>query len=223
MAIVDGSTAILEAAGLNGVCTDENLTVVKAFGNTKNYLKDENFISDLCELLPDDVSVIVKAAAHEALKSNKRVTLGELNFGREPSVNIVITPFFGGDAAGLQLLILFTSNKRKSNHSSLNTPGDLQLLTRQHLTSLEQELAEAKNNLQEAYGAINSSNENVQSLPETFLAIVMEMQPRNNKAFILHEVLQMEKVIKVNLPPLKISRPAAKRKIGFFDGRKDPN
>ena len=190
VAIVDGSTAILEAAGLNGVCTDENLTVVKAFGNTTNYLKDENFISNLCELLPDDVSVIVKAAAHEALKSNKRVTLGELNFGREPSVNIVITPFFGGDAAGLQLLILFTSNKRKSKHSSLNTPGDLQLLTRQHLTSLEQELAEAKNNLQEAYGAINSSNENVQSFNEELQSANEEMHSANEELQSVNEELQ---------------------------------
>ncbi len=43
--------------------------------------------------------------------------------------------------------------------------------------------------------------------PETFLAMVMEMQSRNNKAFIVHEVLQwgevMQKVIKVNLAPFK--------------------
>jgi hypothetical protein len=43
--------------------------------------------------------------------------------------------------------------------------------------------------------------------PEMFLAMVMEMQSRNNKEFSVHEVLQwgevMQKVIKVNLAPYK--------------------
>ena len=43
--------------------------------------------------------------------------------------------------------------------------------------------------------------------PEMFLAMVMEMQSRNNKEFSVREVLQwgevMQKVIKVNLAPYK--------------------
>lgn len=43
--------------------------------------------------------------------------------------------------------------------------------------------------------------------PEMFLAMVMEMQSRNNPVFVVHEVLQwgevMQKVIKVNLAPYK--------------------
>jgi hypothetical protein len=43
--------------------------------------------------------------------------------------------------------------------------------------------------------------------PEMFLAMVMEMQSRNNKEFSVQEVLQwgevMQKVIKVNLAPYK--------------------
>ncbi len=74
LAAYDGQTAVLEAAGLNGVCTDRHLTVLKAFGNTTPYLKSENFIFDFCYLLPDHVSVIVKAAAHQALESHQRVT-----------------------------------------------------------------------------------------------------------------------------------------------------
>ena len=103
LAANDGFTAILEAAGLNGVCTDQQLTVVKAFGDTTTYLKNENFIFDLSDLLPDSVSVIVKAAAHRALESNQRVTLNELNFGGlgQYLVNIVISPFLqGGQLTG---------------------------------------------------------------------------------------------------------------------------
>jgi hypothetical protein len=38
----DGQTAMLEAAGLNGVCTDRQLNVVRAFGNTTAYLNSVN-------------------------------------------------------------------------------------------------------------------------------------------------------------------------------------
>lgn len=41
--------------------------------------------------------------------------------------------------------------------------------------------------------------------PEMFLAMVMEFQSRNNKEFVVHEVLQwgevMQKMLKVNLSP----------------------
>jgi signal transduction histidine kinase len=187
----DGQTAMLQAAGLNGVCTDRRLNVVKAFGDTTAYLKDENFIVDLSVLLPDDVSVIVKAAAYRALESNQRVTLSELNFGgSRHSVNIVISPFFNGDAADRQLLVLFTTNKRKAKDKSLFAPGELQQLTRQHLASLEQELADAKNNLEAAYGAINASNENVQSFNEELQSANEEMHSANEELQSVNEELQ---------------------------------
>lgn len=191
----DGQAAILEAAGLNGVCTDEHLIVVKAFGDTTDYLKEENFIFDLSILLPDEVAPIVKAAAHQALKSGQRVTLSDLNFGNKKqhnqhSVNIVVSPFFTVDAAAPQLLILFTANKKKPKNKSLIMLADVQQLTKQHLASLEQELAKAKNNLEEAYELINSSNESVQSFNEELQSANEEMHSANEELQSVNEELQ---------------------------------
>ena len=184
-------TTILQAAGLNGVCTDQYLTVVKAFGDTTAFLKNENFISDLSDLLPDDVSVIVKAAAHKALKLQERVTISELNFGgSEHSVNIIISPFVAHESTARQLLVLFTSNKRKTKDISLVTKDGIQQLTRQHLAGLERELSDAKNNLEAAYGLINSSNENIQSFHEELQSANEEMHSANEELQSVNEELQ---------------------------------
>ena len=184
-------TTILQAAGLNGVCTDQYLTVVKAFGDTTAFLKNENFISDLTDLLPDDVSIIVKAAAHKALKLQERVTISELNFGgSEHSVNIIISPFVTHESTARQLLVLFTSNKRKTKDISLVTKDGIQQLTRQHLAGLERELSDAKNNLEAAYGLINSSNENIQSFHEELHSANEEMHSANEELQSVNEELQ---------------------------------
>ena len=186
----DGQTAVLEAAGLNGVCTDQHLNVVKAFGDTTAYLKNENFIVDLSELLPDDVSVLVKAAAHQALESQQRVTLSALNFGGGQSVNIIISPFFTAEPAERRLLVGFTANKRKAKGKYLAAPAEMEQLTRQYLAGLERELAEAKKNLESAYGTINSSNENIQSYHEELQSANEEMHSANEELQSVNEELQ---------------------------------
>jgi signal transduction histidine kinase len=186
----DGQTAVLEAAGLCGVCTDQQLTVVKAFGNTADFLKNENFNFKLSELLPDEVAMLVKAAAHQALKSHQRVTLSDLDFDGKYSVSMVISPYLGGGLGGQQLLILFTSNKRKPKNKSLIAPGDIRQLNLAHLVNLEQELVEAKSSLQAAYELVNASNENIQSFHEELQSANEEMHSANEELQSVNEELQ---------------------------------
>ncbi|MEO8949233.1 MAG: ATP-binding protein [Mucilaginibacter sp.] len=113
-----------------------------------------------------------------------------MNFGGGQIVNIIISPFVTGEAAYQQLLVLFSTNKRKSRDRSLIAPGGMQLLTRQHLASLERELAEAKNNLEVARNAINSSNENVQSFNEELQSANEEMHSANEELQSVNEELQ---------------------------------
>ncbi|MGY4538583.1 sensor histidine kinase [Mucilaginibacter gilvus] len=183
-------TMFLEAAGLNGVSTDQNLLVLKAFGDTTCYLKDDNFNFNLNELLPNEVAMFVKAAAHKAITSKQRVTLHDLNFEGNHSVNIVINPVFNGDMKAQQLLILFTKNKKKLKDNSLIGPGDMKQLTREHLASLEQELADAKSNLEAAYESINFSNENIQAYNEELQSANEEMQSANEELQSVNEELQ---------------------------------
>jgi len=191
----DQQTAVLEAAGLIGVCTDEHLTVLKAFGDTATFLKNDNFNFQLSELLDEEIAAIVKAAAHQALKTNQKVILNNLNFHGEglldkSSINININPFFIEGTKEQQLLILFSSNKRKNKSNAFAESSNHNHLSLKYLDSLEQELAKAKINLETAYELVNSSNENVQSFNEELQSANEEMQSSNEELQSVNEELQ---------------------------------
>lgn len=196
VAIVDDiNLAILEESGFNGICTDKNLIVIKSLGDTSAYLKNENFNFNLNDLLPANVSITFKAAAHKALKLNQRVVLRRLNFKNngQPGnhlVNIVIKPFYIGKSTDQLLLILFTENTGKAKEENIIQHGDIKQLTTQHLMSLEKELAEAKESLEIAYERIESSNENMQSFNEELQSANEEMQSANEELQSVNEELQ---------------------------------
>ncbi len=190
----DDQTSVLEAAGLTGVCTDEHLTVVKAFGDTSIYLKNENFNFELGELLPNNVAMVVKAVAYKALKLNQKMELNDLDFQINELhhlVDMVISPFINPGYKGQQLLIIFSTNKRKiRNNKSLIASGDLKKLSMEYLSSLEHELTEVKINLEEAYELLNSSNENIQSFNEELQSANEEMHSSNEELQSVNEELQ---------------------------------
>ncbi len=191
----DEQTAVLEATGLIGVCTDQYLTVLKAFGDTAIFLKKDNFNFQLSDLLNEKVAAIVKAGAHQALKSNQKVTLNNLKFNdegliAENTVNININPFVVKGSKVQQLLILFSSSKRKTKGNFLAESINYNHLGLNYLNSLEQELAKAKINLEVAYELVNSSNENVQSFNEELQSANEEMQSSNEELQSVNEELQ---------------------------------
>jgi two-component system CheB/CheR fusion protein len=191
----DMNMAILEESGFSGICIDENLIVVRSFGNTAAYLKNENFNHNLNDLLPDEVSITFKAAVHKALKLHERVVLNGMGFKGtglpgNRLVNIVIKPFFVGKTADQLLLVLFTENKGKAKDKNIIVHADIKQLTRQHLISLEKELSEAKDNLEIANERIESSNENMQSFNEELQSANEEMQSANEELQSVNEELQ---------------------------------
>lgn len=191
----DSQTAVLEAAGLCGICTDEHLKVLKSFGDTTAYLKNENFVFALIDLLPGKkMSGIVRSGAHEALKTSRPVMLRELDFGtdtgNQQSVNIMISPLASGNVANRQLLILFSTNKRSGKEKLLRPAKNNRQLAQLHLNSLEQELAETKSKIQGAFGLINSSNENIQSFNEELQSANEEMHSTNEELQSVNEELQ---------------------------------
>lgn len=196
MAVVEKMNLIvLEESGLRGICTDENLTVIQTFGNPAIYLKDEMFNFNLNELLPDNIAITFKAAAHKALQLDQKVTLDHLTFGSKNSalarvVDLIIQPFHTGQSTEKLLLILFKEKKGKARNESLIKDADIDQLTKEHLISLEKELAELKHKLELAYELIDSSNENMQSFNEELLSANEEMQSANEELQSVNEELQ---------------------------------
>jgi len=182
-------SALLKEAAFNGVCTDENLSVVQSFGNTKPYLKNINFNHDLNDLLPEHIAVIFKAAAHKALKLNEKVVLDGLSLADKPAT-IVLSPFAVTGSGERLLLVLFTESIVITAGKNVIHAEDINEVTGEHLVSLEQEVAQLKHSLAIAQTQIAASNENMQSFNEELQSANEEMQSANEEMQSSNEELQ---------------------------------
>jgi two-component system CheB/CheR fusion protein len=189
------SAAVFEASGFVGVCTDENLIVVQSFGDTSPYLKNINFNHNLNDLLPEDISIVFKAAAHKALKLNEKVILNKLNLPKKHkskvrTVTIKISPFYIEKTEERLLIIEFTETIIKAQEKNIINAVDINEVTKEHVISLEQENAELKQSLAVAHERIASSNENTQSYNEELQSANEEMQSANEEMQSTNEELQ---------------------------------
>jgi len=182
---------ILEESGLNGVCTDEGLQVIRSFGDTRLFLKNDNFNHDLNTLLPESVSVICKAAAYKAVQQGKKVVLNGLVFNESlESVDITIRPYEVGLSQENRLLIVFRDNGASSNPGTAISPQEISQLTKEHVMNMEKELADARHQLGVARDRLESSNENTQSFNEELQSANEEMQSANEELQSTNEELQ---------------------------------
>src|SRR5476651_2530005 len=168
--------------------------VVRSFGNPSAYLKNEIFNLNLNALLPDNISITFKAAAHKALKLNEKVTLKALNLdggsaSKAHLVDIVIRPIAMNRSEEKLLLILFVDNKNKAKEKHIIKDEDINQLTKDHVVELEKELAEAKHSLDVASERITADNENLQSFNEELQSANEEMQSANEELQSANEEL----------------------------------
>ncbi|AMR30232.1 chemotaxis protein CheR [Mucilaginibacter sp. PAMC 26640] len=189
------NSALLKEVEFNGVCTDENLTVVQSFGNTKAYLKNVNFTHNLTDLLPAHLSTIFKAGAHKALKMEKRIMLDQLIFdsdGKEKSklINIVLSPFYPTGSDEKLLLVLFADSDSAIVDKNVVYIDDVSEVTLEHISSLEEEVAQLKHTVTIAHERIASFNESMQSFNEELQSANEEMQSTNEEMQSTNEELQ---------------------------------
>lgn len=187
--------ALLEESGISGICTDENLKVFQAFGNTSFYLENKNFNFNLNELLPADIAITVKAAAHKVLKLNEKMVLKGLHFeakngGKSRLANIVIRPLSIDNSGTPFLLIMFVDTAVTPDEETRINKTDIDRLTKDYLAGLEKELTEVRHKLTVAYERIESSNENMQSFNEELQSANEEMQSANEEMQSTNEELQ---------------------------------
>ncbi|MET4081292.1 two-component system CheB/CheR fusion protein [Pedobacter sp. UYP30] len=186
---------LYKESGLTGICTDENMRVIKSFGDISPYLRKENFNFNLNELLPDNIAALFKAAVHKALKLDERVLLkglvfDSLNKSKNLTADILISPFSLNNSADKLLMIVFTKSKAKHLEKNVINYSDISEITKEHLINLEMENAELKQSLAMANESIESSNENMQSYNEELQSANEEMQSANEEMQSTNEELQ---------------------------------
>jgi two-component system CheB/CheR fusion protein len=186
---------LYKESGLTGICTDENLSVIQSFGDINSYLKNENFNFDLNTLLPDSISIIFKAAAHKALMLDervliKKVTIEDAENLKSTIVNITISPFYVNNSEKRLLLVILSESKTVNREENIISPADINEITKEHLISMEMEIAELKHSLAVAQESIASSDENMQSYNEELQSANEEMQSSNEEMQSTNEELQ---------------------------------
>lgn len=189
------NSLIIKESGISGVCTDENLIVRQSFGDTSTYLKNKNFNLNLNELLPESISIIFKAAAHKALTLNERVVLESFDLKKEADnifvlVNITISPFYINKSAEKLLLILFTVPETGRKEKNTIKVEDINEITKEHLISLEMQVAELKQEPFVANERIGPSDGNMQSFNDELQSANEEMQSANEEMQSTNEELQ---------------------------------
>ncbi|MEO6632698.1 MAG: CheR family methyltransferase [Mucilaginibacter sp.] len=186
--------AMLAQSGVCGICTDENLLVIQSFGDTSPYLKNINFNHNLNDLLPGNISMAFKAAAHKALQMNERVMLTKLGMksqdGRDMAVDIVLSPFYLAKSGERLLMVQFIDVKLTAAEENMIHVEDINEVTKEYVISLEHEIAGLKHNLAVAHDRIASSNENMQSFNEELQSANEEMQSANEEMQSTNEELQ---------------------------------
>lgn len=188
----DVNDFLMNEYGCAGVCIDENLNVIQAFGELSKYLDQKIFKFNLSELMSGDLSTAFGATLNKALKLNKKVILKDIYVKANETgllISLTVYPFVVGKTGQKMIMVLFAEGKNKKVLHDDYEVFNRDVHTKEYIASLEEELANTKENLATTYERIESANENLQSFNEELLSASEEMQSANEEMQSLNEEL----------------------------------
>jgi two-component system CheB/CheR fusion protein len=174
------------------VCIDENNRVVKSYGDTSKYLLQQNFNSNLIELLPEQLALAFKGLSSEAARTRERVGVKGIPVnigGSVTSVSFSICPLELRRGASELFLVIFKKDSRETSLQKEYPVFDEKSYHDKYVLNLEQELKELKEKLYTAYERIDAYSENMQSFNEELISSNEEMQSTNEEMQSVNEEL----------------------------------
>src|SRR6185295_2689097 len=106
----DINEIIMSESGFSGVCIDESLKVIGAFGDLGKYLHPKTFNFELNELWNGPLSIALRTAVHKALKDDKRFILKHVKIEDEEItryVDLIVKPFLVHKTSQKLIIVLF--------------------------------------------------------------------------------------------------------------------
>ncbi|EHQ31023.1 chemotaxis protein CheB [Mucilaginibacter paludis] len=185
-------TGLTEDLDFLSLCVDEKNQVVKSFGDTKKYLLQKHFTTNLAELLSKPLAVAFSSLSKSVLNTGKKAVVEhiKMKIGRRTlKVNMAVRPF-PADQSNRKMLVV-TLNEDKSGSVAENKVDvyDPKVYQDQYAINLEEEVKELKDKLQSALEKLDSSNENMQSFNEELISANEEMQSTNEEMQSVNEEL----------------------------------
>jgi two-component system CheB/CheR fusion protein len=185
------SDALMKEMDYMCVFINESNQVIRSYGDTGRYLIQENFNSNLEELLQPPLATAFNTLKTTALKLKERASVTGIlvkNGTNTLSVNLSISPVVSKNGNQSLLMVVFREDKNKSRKN--NSPiFDEKIYQDKYTQNLEQELKELKIKLNEIHDELDSSNENMQSFSEELISANEEMQSTNEEMQSVNEEL----------------------------------
>ena len=185
------NAALAEAMDYLAICVNQDNTVIKSYGNTSQFLIQQNFNTDLLELLPKPLSVAYNTLSKQVLKTHERAGVKGILFkqnGVVMKVGLTVSPvLLENNHKGL-IAIFSSDNSTHSPKEDYPVFNEIDYHNR-YTETLEDELKQAKKNLIESYEKLDASNENMQSFNEELISANEEMQSTNEEMQSVNEEL----------------------------------
>ena len=174
------------------ICIDEHNLVVKTYGDTKKYLLQQNFTSNLVDLLPKPLGVAFNTLIKRVGQTQKLVSVSgiKIKHGDDViSVKVSISPLHVNKDRQKLLMVTFNPEIPDSSLVKNNIVFDEKIYHDQYTVNLEEELKDLKIKLHSAYERLDASNENMQSFNEELISANEEMQSTNEEMQSVNEEL----------------------------------
>jgi len=184
---------LLEESGYEaGIWVDPDFEIIQTYGNYEKFLLSKIFNFNLLEMLPDELSLATSTTLRKALNNNRTAIIKEVLYKQNDtfhSVNVFVKPVISEEASSQSvILVLFSEGKfppkRKIEYF------DPKKHTSKHLEDIKKELAETRQRLNDAYEALEVSNDNASSYSEELISGNEEMQSTNEELQSVNEELQ---------------------------------
>lgn len=172
------------------ICVNQENTVLKSYGNTSKYLIQQNFNTNLIELLPKSLAVAYNTLSKEVVKTNTTanvkgilVKLNEIVM----DVNLSVSPIqLDGGHNGF--IAVFNDDSVRSAKEEFPVFDEKEYHSK-YTEILEEELKQVKAELISTYDKLDASNENMQSFNEELISANEEMQSTNEEMQSVNEEL----------------------------------
>ena len=171
---------------------DEHNQVVKTYGDTKKYLLQQNFTSNLIELLPKPLAVAFNTLVKRVGQTKKLVSVSgvKIKHGKgHIKVKLSVSPLAVNKGEQKLLMVTFSPDSAATPLPEGDIVFDERIHHDQYTVNLEEELKELKVELNSAYERLDASNENMQSFNEELISANEEMQSTNEEMQSVNEEL----------------------------------
>lgn len=183
--------ALANAMDYLAICVDQENTVIKTYGNTSKYLIQQNFNTNLVELLPKSLAVAYKALSKEVLKTNETANVKGIFVKQNEliiEVSLSISPvLLENNRKGL-ITVFHDANSLLGGREAYPAFNE-KVYNNKYADSMEEELKQVKKELIASYDKLDASNENMQSFNEELISANEEMQSTNEEMQSVNEEL----------------------------------